>query len=226
MIIFFFFLLLKQILRILLYIFSIIFIFITEFIILFYKIEFLFILIEAEAFSYIPWANFFIFGVFLIDILNNFHNNKVKLELFFCLLFGSQIYFLSIFWMEFYPSLFTFLKSMGIFMIIFSICYYYMDTRKYKAKIINPLIQWGQLSFSIYYIQFGLVIVGLMIFRDLICMLILLIPLKFHFLVVVISFFLIIEIILILWKKINYFLGIEWLMNFFSSRSLFYRNKN
>lgn len=223
MILFYFMLFAKQFLRICLYFILIILIFALEYFIKFHEITILYIFIRGDAFSFIPWSNFFILGLFLSDILYNFYENRTKGIMIIFLFFGVIALFLWIFWIRNSSllSFSTFLMSIGVFLLLFPLCYYYTDFKKHEFIFMKTIILWGKLAFSIYYIQFAILIVGMMTFLLIIKVLSFLIPLPYHFITIVILFFLLIELFLIIWRKFNYKFGVEWLMNYFSRRTYF-----
>jgi peptidoglycan/LPS O-acetylase OafA/YrhL len=84
--------------------------------------------------------------------------------------------------------------------------------KKRNTLIEKTLIHWGKLSFSIYYIHWGIIALGLMIFP-------LFIPFNNEVKLFALPTLILLSIILIsldiflrIWKKYNYAFGIEWIM--------------
>ncbi len=223
MILFWSIIFIRQIYRLICYLFLICIIFLINLIICFYKIYLLYILIKGESFSFIPWCNFFIFGLLVSDLLNNTQQEKIKkIILMFLVIIINNLLLWAIFSTMITDSFFLhYLKSISFFVISFAICYYYIDIKNYDTKFSKYLTQWGRIAFSIYYIQFILIIGGRLLIPLIIYELVLFIPVEFLFYLILISIYLILEIIINIWKKFNYIYGIEWLMNQISKKSLF-----
>ena len=219
---------LKQWIRLVLYLILVVMIHFIGYIIIFYDITPLFIFLKGGSFPFIPWSSFFIFGICVSDLLLIHPNERINRIIWFFLFYGVGFLVIWIFLRTILSvsSILNFLKSTGIFLILFSLCYYITDIRKTDFFIINIIIQWGRVAFSIYYLQFAMIIFGLLIFPFIIGLLYIFIPFNFHFITIIISFYFIMEIILILWGKINYKFGIEWYMHLISHRSLFFKNNH
>lgn len=229
MILFFYIPFFKLRVRLILYFLIFFIIYLLDIIINLYKIDILFVLVEGT-FEFIPFANFFLFGLFLGDLLINLKEHQLKMLLltstlfgFLCLVFWfTLMYLISI---QIIAFDLLYIRSIGIFLIIFSIYYYFTDLKKSKMIFRQILSRWGKLSFSIYYMHYA--IVGIAIF---------LIPLVFNdtfltghifyeYIIVLLTFLLIIEIILRIWNEFDNKFGIEWLMNILVNKSLFNKTK-
>ena len=224
MIIFFIIPFLKYYLRIFLYFTLFFFIFFINFLNLFYEIGILYILVEQGTFPFIPWVSFYLVGIFIGDILINSRKKRINLILFNFSLIGIIIFIFWIIWGIKVQTLYIsiFLESYCIFLIIFPICYFFLDIKEVEFFLSRSLTQWGKTAFSLYYIQFAIVAIGLIVF-----------PLILNESILIFQFFLIITIILFalefflkIWRNFDYKYGIEWLMSKFTKKSLYYKNLN
>lgn len=222
MILFFIIPFLKYYIRLFLYFSIFLILFIINFIVVFYEMIFLYIFVINGPFPFIPWSNFFIFGLFIGDLLRNSQKEQIKWILFNFLLVGFIFFLIWVIWgikiSTGYISIF--LKSYFIFLILFSVCYFYLDIKELDLILSRRLIQWGKTAFTLYYIQFIFVAGGLVLF-----------PLVFNktkmnsllicqFFIVITIILFALELFLRLWHKFEYKFGIEWFMNKFTTRSL------
>ncbi|MFX1391999.1 MAG: acyltransferase [Promethearchaeota archaeon] len=214
---------LNQKIRIFFYIFSFSLIFFIYFFSSYSEGQFIFKFLVNGIFPFIPWVNFFLFGMGLSDFKLNSSIISQKREMSIILFIGVLVTFLwfFLFVLSFDLFILTFFKAIGLFLIFFSILYFYFDIKELESILSKRIIEWGKLAFSIYYLQFGIAICLKFLFDKKIIQFESLIVLFIQFLILasVILFFL--EFFLLLWKKFEYKYGIEWLMNLFSSKSLF-----
>ncbi|MHA1440148.1 MAG: heparan-alpha-glucosaminide N-acetyltransferase domain-containing protein [Promethearchaeota archaeon] len=222
MIVFSFILILRK-WRIIYFIFLIITVFMVTHLIYLYNLEFLKIFTKGS-FPFIPWVNLFIFGLIIGTIYEKFSEELYKdLSKLFIILVVIIILFFCFFWINSieYLNLNLFLFAFALFLILFSISYIFLDIRKVEFKLNNVLIRWGKLAFSIYYIHF-IIITGVLILFSIFFVDFFSIDFQFyHFIIIFIIFLLFIEIFIRIWEKFDYILGLEWLINKISKRSLF-----
>ena len=204
-------------LRMTLYISLILLIFILEYVIIFYKVQSLYVLVEG-VFPLISWANFYLFGMFFCDIFINSLQTKINNKLLIILFIGIIFLIFGISRLNFFIY---YIMIIGIFFTLFSIFYYYLDIKETNHLIAKEIGRWGRLSFSLYYIHFGIIALGVIVlpqyFNETNSSSITF----FQYLIILFIFYFALEIFLILWEKFNYILGLEWIMNKFSKKSLF-----
>jgi len=228
MVLFFSSLFLKQNLRRILYIGLIILFFFLDFIITFHNYNDLSIL-DDGVFAFIPWVNFYIFGLLSGDLISSWPKKQVSRKLIISTIIGIGGIITFLIWVVFfsYSYYFTphfipyFMLTVGIFIILFSACYYGIDIKGRVFYFQYSIIHWGKLAFSIFYIHFGLIALGILIFPLLIGEIYYSGFSIFQFIILIIVFFLSLEIFLRIWQRYNYFLGIEWFMNKISKKTLF-----
>ena len=235
MIIFFITPFLKRFLRIFFYLFFSFLLFLINYTILIFNIEILYILVEGT-FPFIPWANCFIFGLFIGDLLINSFKDRSKRKILISLIIGtmflsigllltnriSNLFTTSFFIMVYGISkIFFFLIVFGIFLILFSITYFIFDVKKLNFFFIKTLICWGEISFSIYYIQYAIIVCGIIIFPFLLSDWYLFGLSVYHYIIFLLIAFLALGLFIKLWHKFDYILGVEWLMNKFIHKSIF-----
>ncbi|MFX0072061.1 MAG: acyltransferase family protein [Candidatus Hermodarchaeota archaeon] len=223
MISFFFIPFLRIEFRMLSYLILSILIFFFCFIILNYEIKILYILFNVGNFPFLPWAIYFLFGIFIADLTKNFPENKISTLLLVYMSIGAIVitaFFLGISNVT-YMYIDLFFKNIGAFLIIYPILYFFMDLKGFESSLQNRLIQWGKVAFSVYYLHFGLLVMGLFILpfiiNDIFSNGLSLYQYFISATIILIS----IDIFLRLWKRYNYILGIEWAMSKFSKKSLF-----
>jgi len=222
MIIFFFIPFLNRNLRIFIYIGLLTLIFMLNHIISYYEATLFYILIEGS-FPIIPCANFFVIGLILSDLLLNLYEEQFKKVLLICIIIGSIDYILwNLYGGEIkYIWITTIFISSGLFLIFFPIIHYFVDMKKLNFFLQKIIIRWGKVSFSLYYIHFGIIAISLIIF-----------PLIFNdfqlnglvlyqYILILIILFLALEIFLRLWQRFNFKFSIEWFMSKFTKKSLF-----
>jgi len=205
--------------RILLYICIPIIVFLLNHLIIFYKIEFLYFLMKAYGpFPFLPWANIFLLGVAIGDILLNTQQEQLRKYLYVFLFIGIANFTIWLLWAYQikYLVIDRFIEGIGLFFILFSIFYYLADIKEYDNIIQRKVIRWGNFSFSIYYIHFGMILIMLYInyyfLPEIFSNGILII----HYLLIVSLVFFMLEVFFIIWEKLEYKYGLEWLMRKFS----------
>ena len=231
MIVFFSFLFLKPNLRRILYVSLIILFFFFDFIITYHNYNDLSIL-DDGVFAFIPWVNFYIFGLLSGDLISSWRKEHINRNVIISITVGIGGFITFFIWVVFYPhsSYYTphfppyFMLTIGIFIILFSTCYYLIDIKGRGFSLQNSIIHWSKLAFSIFYIHFGLIALGILVFPLIIGESYFLGFSISQFIILIFLFFLAIEIFLRIWKRYNYFLGIEWFMNKISKRTLFMKN--
>ena len=222
MIIFFFIPFLKRKISLILLCCFNFFIISTYLIIKYYEIELFYILIYNAAFPYLPWANYYVFGMILGDLLINTSIDKLKKILIIFQLTGIITIFLWVFWIL--PSNIDYSISLiinayaGLF-IIFPVVYYLVDIRESESFLIDSLTRWGKVSFSLYYIHFGFLITGFIIFPIIANDLYSSGFLFYQYIFLVIVVFVCIEIFLRFWEKYEFIFGIEWFMTKITKKS-------
>ncbi|KKK52641.1 hypothetical protein LCGC14_3102860, partial [marine sediment metagenome] len=228
MVLFFSSLFLKQNLRRILYIGLIFLFFFLDFIISYYKLNYLSILNEG-VFAFIPWTNFYIFGLLFGDLISSWHKDNISRDLITSTIVGIGGIISFFIWVVFYSYSYYFtphfipyfMLTVGIFIILFSVCYYWIDIKGRVFYFQYSIIHWGKLTFSLYYIHFGLIALGILVFPMLIGEIYYFGFSIYEFIILIIIFFLSLEIFLRIWQRYNYFLGIEWFMNKISKKTLF-----
>lgn len=219
---------LRRIIRCSLYVILFFTIFFIGHIIFYYQMENLYFLVNIGNFPFFPWANFFLFGIFLGDFMINLPKDKINKVLLIFLIIGIIIFIIFFVWfinIE-YLYLNIFFKNFGIFFISFSILFYLFDVKGLEFSVQKRISLWGMLAFSLYYIHFGLIILGIFIFPLILNDIYFNgLPLYLYLIFVIISLFLL-DVFLRLWQKFNYFLGIEWIMNKITQKSLFIKKES
>ena len=200
-----------------------IFVFILNFIIVNFNLELLFFLVSG-AFEIISWVNFFIFGLFIGDLLvlesgESFNKKLISLITIGLIIFIQWI--LLFLFSTIDTFLYFFILRIWIFMIFFVISYYLLDLKKIESLLTRLTYRWSKLAFSIYYIQFAIIGIGIIFFPFIINESFLSDYLIYKFIILFFLVIIIIEIILQFWRLLDYRFGIEWLMNLFINKSLF-----
>ena len=223
MLIFFIIHFLKRNLRIFLYLLLLFLIFLINYAILLFKNEILYTLVEGT-FPFIPWANCFIFGLIIGDLLINSFKDRPNRKLLITLPIGIMTFSIWLLLANGISNLINisfFIMVFGIFLILFSVCYFSLDVKKLNFPLLRTLICWGKLSFSIYYIQFAIIVGGIIIFPLLMSELYLFGFSVYHYIIILLISFLALGLFIKLWHKFDYILGIEWLMNKLIHKSMF-----
>jgi peptidoglycan/LPS O-acetylase OafA/YrhL len=228
MMIFFIIPFLKRFLRISLCLSLFFLIFMMNFIILFFNIEFLYNLVYYGLFPIIPWLNFFILGLLIGDLLKYSLNKREKRIMLIFSIIGSILFGFWIFWLKpiTYLWISIFSISIAMFFILLAVVHYYSDLKKSENILQRIIIRWSRLSLSIYYIHFGIIIVGLIIFPLIINDIYLKGFLIYQYLLIVLIFFLILELFIRIWQGFEYKFSFEWIMSKFTQKSLFSEKKN
>jgi hypothetical protein len=179
-------------------------------------------LVEGSV-PFIPWVSFFLFGMILSDLklISPKISQKVKIIVF--LLVGIIVLISWLLLISLISNLFflTFFKAIGLFLIIFSFLHFYFDIKGRISIFSKRIIEWGELAFSLYYIQFGMILCLTILLNIKIIQVTSLQTLFIQFLISTSIILLFLEVFLIIWKKYEYKYGIEWFMSLFSYRSLF-----
>lgn len=205
-------------LRLVLYAILYFLIFTMNHLILYFEWEALYFLIAVDtSFPFLPWANLFLFGVFISDVLINTPQEKLGKYILLFLVLGIILMITWISWAQFilYLSINRFVKGIGMFFILFSIFYYIVDIKQKNFYLKETIIKWGKLSFSIYYIQYVLIGASKLIV-PLILVDIYYGILPHHTIIILVSFYIIIEVFIRIWEKIDYKYGLEYFMRKFS----------
>ncbi len=216
---------LKRYLRLLVMCSLFFFIFLAFFLISFYKIEILYILISGGNFTYLPWANFYIFGMLIGELLINTKIDKFKKILISFLSIGILNFILWFFCIRYinitvdYYFIPLFFVAYAGFFILFPLTYYYADFRESNSFIKEKLTRWGRVSFSLYYIHFVVIIGGFIIFPLLINDTYLRGFIFYQYLILLAIIFVGLDIFLIIWEKYDYIFGIEWFMTKITKKS-------
>ena len=108
----------------------------------------------------------------------------------------------------------------GIFCILSSISYYLLDVRKINFYFQESLIRWGKLAFSTYYIHLGVIAVGVILFPVFLNEIYTNGFLPYFFIIILLIFFVALEIFTKIWQKYNFIFGIEWIMKKIIGKSL------
>ena len=217
----------KKSLRILLHLILMIFLILFEFIIKSYNLTVLYILVEGT-FEFVPWASFFLFGLIFGEFLLSFTNEMINRKLISLIIIGIVCFIFTIFWMNYFdfyyyvPYFFpNFIMMLGIFCILSSISYYVLDGKKNHFFLLESINRWGKLAFSVYYIHLGVIAVGIFLFPIFLNEIYTKGFFLYQFIIILIVFFIALEIFMRYWQKFNYILGIEWIMNKFMKKTLF-----
>lgn len=221
----------KKDLRISLYLVLIIFIIILEFIIKANNLTFLYLLVEGT-FEFVPWASFFLFGLVFGDIFLSTSNKNMNIKLFTLIIIGICSFIFILIWINFSwfyyynPYFFPFfIMIIGLFCILISVFYYLLDLKNLNFYLKESLNRWGRLAFSIYYFHFTVIVIGVLLFPILLSEVFNNGFLPYHFIIILILFFILLELFTKMWQKYDYFLGIEWIMNKLIKKSLFSKEK-
>ena len=223
MVLFFSSLFLKQKLKRILYLCLIILFFFLDFIISYYKLIYLSIFNEG-VFAFIPFTNFYIFGLLIGDLISSWHKDHTSRNLIIFITVGIGGISSFFIWVVFSsaPNFMPFFMLMiGIFILLFTVFYYWIDIKGRAFYFQYSIIHWGKLAFSIFYIHFGLIALGILVFPLLIGEIYYFGFSIYQFFILIIIFFLSLEIFLRIWQGYNYFLGIEWFLNKISKKNLF-----
>ena len=223
MIIFFFIPFLEKNLRILLYSGIFFLIFLSNHLIIYYKLEFLYFLIQGGSFPFLPWSNFYLFGIGMGDLLINISTEKLRSNLHTFLLIGIVLFTIYIFgvFSVYYLRIGLYFQSLGAFFILLSIFYYISDVKESNSLFQRIITKWGNYSFSMYYIHWVIIGVGMILFPLIINDIYKdgLSNLQYFFAIIIV--FLIIELFFRIWEKFDYKFGLEWFMNRFSKKLIF-----
>ena len=114
-----------------------------------------------------------------------------------------------------------FMLMVGIFIILFCLCYYFFDRKGKDIYFQKSIIRWGKLAFSLYYIHFGVIAIGIIVFPLIIDEIYSSGFLIYQFIIFLVIFFISLELFIRIWQKYNFFLGVEWFMNKISKKTLF-----
>lgn len=229
MIIFSVLLFLKRNFRIIVMFSSIFLIFLADYIIGYYKIEIFYILVSGGDFPYIRYASFYVFGIVLGDLIINTPIDKFKKLLIITLSTGIFLLILWFFWISqllIDSFILLFYATFSTLFILFPLIYYFTDINESESFFQETLTHWGKFSFSIYYIQFGVIAAGVIIFPLIISDIYSNGFLFYQYLILLVLIYIGIDIFLRIWKKFDYIFGIEWFLNLISKKSLFLKIEN
>lgn len=196
-------------------------IFIANHVIFYYNIIVLFFLVTNGTFSYLPWGNFFIIGLFLGDLLKNAPEDNIHKYLLMILLWGVILITVWAIWIQenFYLYAFHFTFGTGVYLVLFTIFFFLLDFKKYNLRLHDRIIQWGRVTFSLYYVHF-VILEGLKIaFRLLIVDYSEWHVYSYQFIILVVIFVIIIDLVIRFWYKYEYKYGLEWGMRRFADFS-------
>ena len=203
-------------LRILIY-FSLIFlIFLLNIIIIYYKIDLLYIFVKGGDFPFFSFSTLFLFGMFLGELIIFSFPERFKYWFVFSIPIGIISIIIYILWVN---MLTLYIMSFGIFMNTFSIIYYYTDLKNMDNRLNRTIKKWGRFSFSLYYIQFGIIVIGIYLFPIVLG--------DFYlegfisFIIIMIFFYIGLEIMFRIWEKYNFIFSLEWFMSKITQKSLF-----
>lgn len=228
MILFFSLQFLKQKMKRILYLSLIILLFLLDFVISHYKITYLSILVDGT-FPFIPWVNLYIFGLLFGDMISNWSRDQFSKKMkMYCtigivdiIIFSLWLFLYLHTWYHYPQFLPFYMLNIGIFIMLFVLCYYYFDIKSKEIYFQNSIILWGKLIFSMYYINWGVVAIGLLVFPLIFNEIYYSGFLIYQYIILMIVIFVFLEFFIRIWQKINFFLGVEWLMNRVSKRTLF-----
>ncbi len=91
----------------------------------------------------------------------------------------------------------------------------------FPLTLLESINRWGKLAFSVYYIHLGVIAVGIFLFPIFLNEIYTKGFFLYQFIIILIVFFIALEIFMRYWQKFNYILGIEWIMNKFMKKTLF-----
>ena len=223
MVLFFISQFLKQDLRRILYLDLIFLFFLLDFFSSYNEPNYLSILGDG-VFPFIPWINFYIIGLLFGDLISSWPKKKVSKNLKISTIIGIGGIISFFIWVVFSstPNFIPyFMLMIGIFILLFTVFFYWIDIKGRVFYFQFSIIHWGKLAFSMYYIHFGLIALGILVFPLLIGEIYYFGFSIFLFIILIIAFFLSLEIFLRIWQRYNYFLGLEWFMNKISKKTLF-----
>ena len=224
MILYFFLPFLKRNIRLIIITSLFFLIYLLYYLIKFFSIKYISILISGGEFTFLPWTSFFIFGILIGDLIINTSYNYLKTLFKIFFLIGIIILFFWWFIIKELPLemyVITFLAAFSVFFIFFPLNYYLIDIKKLQSQFASRLIHWGRFSFSIYYIQFTIIAVGVLVFPFIIPDLFSKGFLIYQFLIIITMFYIGIDLFLKIWKKVNYIFSIEWFLNLINKKTLF-----
>ncbi len=229
MILFFLIQFCKRALRIILLLILMIFLILFEFIIKSYNLTFLYFLVVGT-FEFVPWASFFLFGLIFGELYLSFSNRMLNKKLVALIIIGICSFIFIAIWMNFFwyyyfvPYFFPhFILMTGIFCFLSSIFYYLLDLKKINFYFLESLIRWGKLAFSVYYIHLGVIATGVILFPIFLNKIYTNGFLLYQFLLILLIFFVTLEIFTKIWQRHSYFLGIEWIMNKLVKKTIFFK---
>ncbi|MFX1256313.1 MAG: heparan-alpha-glucosaminide N-acetyltransferase domain-containing protein [Promethearchaeota archaeon] len=185
----------------------------------------LFDILFEGSFPFFPWVYCFLLGILIGISIEKLNKDNFKIIAICYLILSINALLLWYLWFRIYFAesleLNLFLCSVGTFLILFLFFYLILDFKEINFRVNKVIEKWGKLSFSIYYIHF-IIIYGVLIlftlyfYEDF--------QLTFgyyYYLIICLIFLMTIESFLLLWKKINYKYGAEWILNLLSKKSLF-----
>lgn len=206
---------LKRLFRILLYFVLSILMVLIEFIINIFHIEPLLFLTRGD-WHFFPYTIFFILGMLIGDIIYNASSDKlIKKILISSIIIGitfTIMFFLCFDFLHDTTFIPLYVRSSGLFFILFPLIFYFSDMREKTIFIDKSLARWGKVSFSLYYFHWGIIGMGLLVFPILFDSWnevgFLFIPLLIALLIIII----LVEVFVRIWEKFDFILGLEWIV--------------
>ena len=190
------------------------------------------IILRAGSFPIIPFASFFLIGIIIKGLKPILERPKIQI----IALFISLVIFI---WVIISYSkdiinfsrydVWSFRGTLGIVSLYFFILSIIRAVINKTPKILTffkPLLKIGNLSFSVYYIQYFLLIISPKILQLIFkCPEVILINSFFWGILLLIIFFLL-YIIVLVWERFNFIFSLEWFMNrYITTRSSFSQNR-
>jgi len=173
-------------------------------------------------FAFFPWVFFYVIGFLFGKYLIEFNEKGIKVSILKILFIPSLLLFIFgatyfIFYSppEYLPHFISkIIENIGLFFVVLLIAFY----RDYKIK--NPILvksknlitEYGNVSFSLYYIHIALIhaiqFVDAFILNNLLATYMN----RLIFFTLTVSVLILISIGVIIWKKYNYIFGLEWII--------------
>ncbi|MFX1277693.1 MAG: heparan-alpha-glucosaminide N-acetyltransferase domain-containing protein [Promethearchaeota archaeon] len=227
MLLFFFIPYLKRIFRQIAYISIISLVFIANHAIYYYNISYLIFFVEGGTFPFLPWINFFVIGIFLGDLIRNAPEEEINKYILILLLSAVTLLTIWAIWIRenFYLYAFHFTFGTGVFIIMFLIFFYLSDIKKLNLWMQDRIIQWGHITFSLYYLHFLVIFAFMYIFAFFILYYLTTGLLLYQFIIFIIAFIIAVELSIRFWQKHEYKYSLEWSMRKFADFSFFQKKE-
>ncbi|MHA1694559.1 MAG: heparan-alpha-glucosaminide N-acetyltransferase domain-containing protein [Candidatus Helarchaeota archaeon] len=174
-------------------------------------------------FAFFPWVFYYCMGFLLGRLLIKVDKNGINVSFLKKIQTPALILFISgatYFHFFSHPDYFShfgsnIMENIGLYLIFLLIAFY--RNFKLKNKILdfskNLVVEYGNVSFSVYYIHFGLIFLTPLFDSFFLNGFFLTNMNLYLYLTLSFSVFILISIWLIIWKKLNYMLGLEWIIN-------------